>query len=404
MENIVKSVGEFGLYQKSIFIIFGFLSIISSITIYSTVFTIAEPKLICINKDNSTNSTISSDVHKCEMWRNVSNSKIDTSNSYYECYFDRTYYHDTMITDLNLICERKVYATLLVTFYLLGTFSALIVGFFGDRFGRKKTIVTSIIILSITLIFTQLVNFKVFKLGSIARYVINSIAQVITGATVNVIYVVGFILLSELTTNEYCNFVSTVYLYIFVIGELMVLTMAYFSKDWNLINLVVTIFTSVTLILVIYFLPESPRYLIVRKKFEKACELLNKIKKRNQGALYEPLNIEEVKSYYLNVLKTSSPNINESFKEHKLDSTITKKFKNVFKFLLLVFIWFSNNMIYYGVSLGIKKNFIPIIVIIKYCFFLRYNFDWRFRSIFSLFVISHCGVNRLCFLSFKRQI
>ena len=347
MDAILESIGAFGLYQKSILPIFGLLSMISAITVYSTVFTLADPKLICINIDNS---TISDDM-KCDIWKNFTNSKVN--NSKYECYFDKTYYHYTMITDLSLVCEKKVYASLLQTFYLVGTFSTLVVGFFSDRFGRKKTILISMVILSITLILTQLVNVNIIKLELMAKYVINSIAQFTIGATACVIYVVGFILLSELTTNKYCNLVSTIFLYFYLVGEILVLAAAYFSKNWNIVNLVVTIFTCVSLIISFFFIPESPRFLVVRNRLEEACETFNKIKKRNFGKSYTPLDVEETNLNSGNDSKNAEDNLNINSEKNNNQSR-----KNMIKIIFLVYIWFAVNMSYYGVSLGIKCFFL----------------------------------------------
>ena len=209
MENILESVGEFGFYQKTMCLIIGLIPVLTSFSIYSTVFTLAEPNLICIDKNNFT-AEISNDM-KCKIWQNLTDSMNNDSHSNFECHFDRTYYHETMITELGLICEKKFEASLLPTWYLLGTFACLFVGFFSDKYGRKKVVVVCLTILSLTLFLNQFVNLNLIKVDAKTSYIINSIAQFIIGVTCYTSHVVGFILLSELTTKKYGNLVSTVF-------------------------------------------------------------------------------------------------------------------------------------------------------------------------------------------------
>ena len=354
MENILESVGAFGAYQKSMFFIVGLIPVLTSNSLYSTVFTLAEPNLICVDNNNLT-AKITKDM-KCKIWQNLSTPKFNNdSYSNYECHFDRTYYHETMITEFGLICDKKFEASLLQTWFLFGTFSSLFIGFFSDKYGRKKVITVCMTTLSMIWISNQFVNLNFFQLDIMTRYIINSIAQFIIGSTCNTIYVVGFILLSELTTNKYCNFVSTLYLYLHVSGEIIILFVSYFAKNWKIINIFVTMLSIFILAICLFFMPESPRYLLVKNKLEKASDVLNKIKKKNLGKSFHPIGIEEIKLNTLNALITSSNNTDEDTEPVKV-----KTDKSFMKILLLVFIWFAINMCYYGVSLGIRIK--PLII------------------------------------------
>ena len=378
MDEIFESVGAFGLYQKLMFLILGVPTIISSITIYSTIFTLADPKLICINKLNklpisSINKCPSSSIlnnsysdYKCSshtptncmIWKNISNSESNSSE--YECFFDRTYYHETMITDFNLICERSFYASLLQTFYLVGTFSTLIVGYFSDRYGRKRIMLIGLVLLSSTLFLTQLVNFNVFNLTLRTRYIINAIAQFIIGGTSCAIYVVGFILFTELTTFKYGNIVSTIYLYIYVAGELINLGISYLFKNWNYINLFTTIFSIFTLVIAFLFLPESPKFLLVRNRLEEAYDVINKIKTTNEGKMSKSLDKNEIITSF-QALNTKSKILNTSLHSRR------ETWQNFLKILFLIYIWFALNMSFYGVSLG--KNFVRNILDLNFYFY-----------------------------------
>ena len=364
MDVVFELTGAFGAYQKLMFLVSSFLTSMAAITIYATVFTTAEPKLICVN---TLNRTIIQGESHCSTFQNLLTSKFNDSMPEKECYFERTHYHDTMITDYNFICEKKFYAGLLQTFHLLGTFSTLFIGFFSDRYGRRRTLIISMVILSTTLIFTQLANINIFNLGIMTRYFINLVAQFIIGATCVTMYVVGYTLLLELTTNKYGNLVATLHAYIYVIGEFVILAVSFFLKNWNHINLFVTIYSVATLIVSFIFLPESPRYLITRNRLDEAFDVINKIKKVNQGKSSKPLDKEEI----LNKFKSINDpffNSNENLENVESVENGTKKsgnkafefaFKskqNFIQILVLLYIWFALSVSYYGVSLG-KKTY-----------------------------------------------
>ena len=357
MDGIYDSIGPFGLYQKTMLLICGIATMISAITIYSTVFTLAEPKLICINI--LTNKTIS-EKDNCAVWANLTTSKQ------FKCYFDQTYFHKTMVSDFNLICDRKYLAGLLQTFYFLGTFSSVVVGYFSDRFGRRKTIVIALFLLNVMLILNQLVNYKLFGLSIDTSYVINAVGQFVIGATSCVIFSVCFILLVELTTTKYGNLVSTLNLYLYAFGELVILGVSYFLKDWNNINLFTTIFAVVALITSLIFIPESPRYLLIRNRLEEVYEVLKKMKNFNQGKSSKPLDKEEILANLrgLNSLNSSTDDhkekqdTNEEPDSNQIFEFAFKSKKNLIRILFLCFVWFALCMSYYGVSLGIETQLV----------------------------------------------
>ena len=117
----------------------------------------------------------------------------------------------------------------------------------------------------------------------------------------------------------------------------------------------------IILTICLFFMPESPRFLIVKNKLEKANEILNKIKKKNYGQSIHPVDIEEIKMKAINGSKDSSNSMNEYSKQENTDKKIVKKEYDFMKILFLVVIWFAINMSYYGVSLGII-----------YLYFLKY--------------------------------
>ena len=126
--------------------------------------------------------------------------------------------------------------------------------------------------------------------------------------------------------------------------------------------------------MVAFILPESPRYLIGRKNFTKAYQILKRIAKTN-GRLESMLSEHELKLLFQpndkmseasveknklqdkeednNLLATDS--LQSNTESQSLYSYLVNPVFNLIKTLLLTYIWVALSMIYYGVSLGITS-------------------------------------------------
>ena len=195
MDTVFNIIEPFGRYQKCFLIIAGNIAMLSAMTIYSTIFKAAAPELVC--KPKLTNSTIVSSSASgpqavCDIWH-----KLNTNESYsdmYECQFDKRYYGSTIITEWGLVCEKNFLASLTQTFYMIGAFSCLFVGYFSDRFGRKKTLTCVSAFLSIFLIVSEVLQLNVFEISMQTRYVIYSVSQFLIVNCGNIINSITYII------------------------------------------------------------------------------------------------------------------------------------------------------------------------------------------------------------------
>jgi hypothetical protein len=99
MDSLIEMVGPFGHYQKFVSLALGFLSALTSITVYSTIFILANPPLTCMRLDNvnASNNTRMSDEETCVAWKSViENQAHNQTSSMYDCQFDTTYYSNTV--------------------------------------------------------------------------------------------------------------------------------------------------------------------------------------------------------------------------------------------------------------------------------------------------------------------
>lgn len=130
MDHVIESVGEFGKFQYKVITIVGLISTLSSACIFATIFISAEPDLICESVNQSTNLTNYDFINntsnltlfesnECKIWSYIKENENVSKN--YKCYFNKTYYDKTIITEWNLICNKQYLASLTQTFQMLGS-------------------------------------------------------------------------------------------------------------------------------------------------------------------------------------------------------------------------------------------------------------------------------------------
>jgi hypothetical protein len=73
----------------------------------------------------------------------------------------------------------------------------MVIGFFGDRFGRKRCGLVLSIVMSAVIILLELMQLRIFNLSTMTKYVIYMIGQFIIGAVAKAIYLILYILLIE---------------------------------------------------------------------------------------------------------------------------------------------------------------------------------------------------------------
>lgn len=363
MDNLFESVGPFGRYQKCTLALLGFISSLTAMSIYSTIFTAATPSLECFYK-NTTNKI--NDTFICEVWSNITqNLKNNASNDVYECKFDKRYYGVTMANEYGFICDKQFLIGLTQTIFMIGTVSALFIGVFSDKYGRKRVLLVLSILLSIVLMASEFVQLNMLNFSITTKYIIYCIGQFFVGLLTKSMYLVAYILLIEITTQKYTTIVSNINLYMYVLGELFVLVIAYFFRDWHVLTWTLAAYSLVSIFVILFFIPESPRFLLTKNRKSEAFDLFKKISKFNKSNI----NADEIESSINKLLDGSEKN-NESGISAESNgngtaelvdapkvvttnfSFLYKPLKNFFHTIIFIYIWFSASLLYYGVSLG----------------------------------------------------
>lgn len=140
----------------------------------------------------------------------------------------------------------------------------------------------------------------------------------------------------------------------YVVGELYVLIISYLSRNWQVLYTWLSSYSIVITLVIVFFLPESPKNLIVNGKYNEALKILKDIAKFN-GRKFEKLNVEELIS---SIVENTNSNENTDEKNDRYNGNesawyyITHPLKNLVKLALVGYIWIAISMVYFGVSLG----------------------------------------------------
>jgi len=94
-------------------------------------------------------------------------------------------------------------------------------------------------------------------------------------------YSITFLLLMELTSSSHTSFACGLTLIGYTIGEVLAAIFAYISRDWLLLKWITSIYFAISLPY-LYFVPESPYWLLSRKKYNELEVCLRKIARTNR--------------------------------------------------------------------------------------------------------------------------
>ena len=198
--------------------------------------------------------------------------------------FDMKKYGQTLSVELELVCEKFHLRALTQNVYSAGAAGSLLTGLLSDRWGRRKTIYSLIIILIIALNTMQL-----FFYSPTHKLLVFTICRFFQGFAIT-FHSVSLVLLSELTGPSRRVLAANTLAYSFALGQIILAVIASQLKDYKLtywaLNLYVLPF------IVIYILiPESPRWLVQQGRIREARKVFERIFSINRRPLNDRLEL-----------------------------------------------------------------------------------------------------------------
>lgn len=236
-------------------------------------------------------------------------------------------FEETVASKFDVVCDNAYQTSLTKSLFYAGVFvGAFVFGQMSDFCGRKKTFYLSLVLMlasSLALAFAP--NFLGF-----------SIINLIVGAASQGLFLTGFVIGVELVGPSKRIWAGIVIEYAFAIGLISLAFIGYFMRYWKYLVIICALPFALNLSYW-WLLPESPRWLISKKRFDEAEAILRKAERVNKVKLPDNLfdkDIDEVPKPTGNFLQLFTNRV------------------LLIRTLIIFFNWTIVTMIYYGLSLN----------------------------------------------------
>ncbi|XP_011204556.2 organic cation transporter protein [Bactrocera dorsalis] len=245
--------------------------------------------------------------------------------------YDRSIFKQNIIMEWDLICDRQWIEQLSQSLVMVGIMLGnMIMGVLADKWGRRPMFVGSCVL---QLVSGCLVSASPWLWFYMLMRFLDGYA---TGGTMTT----GFTIIMEIVGPSKREIMAILYQIPFNVGHATLPLFAYFLREWRWFHLSFSSF-SIVYLLFFFTVPESPRWLIITGRNERAAELLEKAAKRNKMPTDKiTQDIEEAQRVLTASATTAKGNIGDLFKHAYLCQ----------KTLAMAFNWLVVCFVYYGLS------------------------------------------------------
>ncbi|XP_060068379.1 organic cation transporter protein-like [Ylistrum balloti] len=347
-DDILKTIGEFGKYQKILYFLLCMTSVSAALHMVISVFLMGTPTHRCaipgypndtyaiqspghevlINRlvPLSTDETL--DYVQCDLY-DRSHDGEDNSTKLKACsawVYDKSVFINTFTSEHDIVCEDKLKTSHAQMIFFGGVLvGAIGLGSLSDIIGRKKTLYISfLLLLGSTLGVAWAPDFITF-----------CVLRFLVGTSCAGMFMTAFVIGMELVGPSKRVWAGIVIEYFFALGLVILGGVGYAFKEWKYIEITCAA-PGALFLLYWWFIPESPRWLISQGKIEEANKIIQKAAKVNKVTIPEKIltadSIEEPEAGRLWHLFTSRVLL--------------------IRTLIIFFNWAVVSMVYYGLSLN----------------------------------------------------
>ncbi|XP_049657602.1 solute carrier family 22 member 3 isoform X1 [Accipiter gentilis] len=230
--------------------------------------------------------------------------------------------HSSIVSEYNLVCGNAWMLDLSQAILNLGFLAgAFTLGYAADRYGRILIYLLSCLGVGICGIIVAFApNFTVFL-----------IFRFLQGVFGKGTWMTCYVIVTEIVGSDQ-RIVGIVIQIFFTLGIMILPGIAYLVPTWQGIQLAISL-PNFLFLLYYWVVPESPRWLLTRKKGEKALKIMHSIAKHN-GKYLSP--------HYSEITISNEEVSNPSF----LDLVRTPRMRR--NTLILMYAWFTSALIYQG--------------------------------------------------------
>ncbi|XP_028417308.1 uncharacterized protein LOC114541706 [Dendronephthya gigantea] len=244
----------------------------------------------------------------------------------------------TIISEWDLVCDDAYKTSLATTIYFVGVMlGGLVFGTLSDRFGRRPVFLfttVSTFVLGLPLFFIK--NYVAFV---VLRFFLGFVLQGVQMST--------FTSLMELFATKYRTYIGVGIGFPWATGIMTLALFSYLIKDWHYIQLLSTTVCLLQVALV-WFLPESIRWLLINNRTDQAKKVVEKISNFNKISFPKEIfeeTVDEMKKAERNTFNVKSYNITDIYRSESLRK----------RSLIMMVVWFATSLGYYGLSLNISS-------------------------------------------------
>ena len=319
IDEILEKRGPFSFYQ-----------IMVQVTIISLVLLISYNNVLSYFTGDSP-SWQCTEQRKGNFCRSISNESVITGEmiAYNQrCHMDRGDWQYTtartysFVTEFDLVCNKTNLAALISSsYYIGGVLGCMVSGVSADTFGRKPILLIASMITTASSIGCSFIR-RVWQLVML---------NVNRGASTYPTFMCCMLYQSEFVPPTYRPMYLNILLCAFSCSFLLMDLLAYYFKSWRFLSLYVAL-PCVPIIALLYFLPESPRWLLTHGKKKDAEKLMNRI---------------NADSMVVITLKT----IEQSNEKKCTILDLFRHTKVVRLASLIAFLWFTIPIVFYSVAL-----------------------------------------------------
>ncbi|XP_023230662.1 organic cation transporter protein-like [Centruroides sculpturatus] len=288
-QDFTDLIGTFGRWQKILLGVIAWSAIVMALNNLNWPFLAYKVDYWCMRTPKYINMTM-------EEWKNISapleirngrttHSRCEVYDIYDTKYgknfskipcrsweYDHSQYKNSVIEKWNLVCESSWLSSLAGSSYFVGFLvSAIVSGQISDKYGRRPVIISGI---ALHVTFGILCTFSPY-------YWMFTVCRFFLSAGKTACNLTFYVYVMEVVGPSYREKVIVTESFFYTTGMLLLTGVSWFLKDWTYIQLCSSLPSIITLLL-ISFIPESPRWLLTHGRLRKAEDVIRNIMEKNK--------------------------------------------------------------------------------------------------------------------------